>query len=122
MAQALCRSHKTPNKLISFSSSLTGISFNFATLGGASPLAFSAFQGATLVGTAMFSSTPPPGRFNGEGLASFSGTFDSVLLSTPPIALDNIDAKTSPVPEPLSLVTVAASLGLLAVFARKRKR
>ena len=108
---------------ISFSTGLTAISFNFATAGGTATLALSAFQGTTLVGTANFSSTVPPGFFNGEGFATFSGTFDSVRLTpTSLLALDNINARTSAVPEPASLATVAAGIGLLAAFARKRKR
>ena len=108
---------------ISFSSNLTGISFNFANAGGTSTLTLAAFENATSVGTASFSSTLPSGRFNGEGLASFSGTFNRLTLTSGALlALDNINASTTATPEPASFATVAAGIGLLAAFARKRKR
>ncbi|MFL6464090.1 MAG: PEP-CTERM sorting domain-containing protein [Bryobacteraceae bacterium] len=110
---------------ISFSSDLTGISFNFGTAGGTGTLTLTAFANATSVGTATFTSTLPSGRFNGEGIASFSGTFNRLTLtSSNLLALDNINASTSTaaVPEPASFATIAAGIGLLAAFVRRKRQ
>ena len=110
-------------RTIAFSSDLTGISFKFANAGGTSTLTLAAFENATSIGTATFTSTLPPGLFNGEGMASFSGTFNRLTLTSGALlALDNINASTSSVPEPASFATIASGVGLLAAFARKRKR
>ena len=107
---------------LSFSANLTGIAFNFATAGAAGTVTLVAFENTTSVGSVSFPSTVPTGLFNGEGLASFSGTFNRVTLtSSLPLALDNVNAQTT-VPEPAALATVLAGMGLLAVFARQRKR
>ena len=123
LIQNLCGSSESGPLTISFSSTLTGISFNFANAGGTSTLTLAAFENTTPVGTATFTSTLPPGRFNGEGLANFSGTFNRLTLTSGALlALDNINASTTAVPEPTSFATIAAGLTLLAAFARKRKR
>jgi hypothetical protein len=121
--QSLCGSSSESGPLtITFSSSLTGISLNFGTAGGTGSLILAAFEEAASVGTASFPSTLSAGQFNGEGIASFSGTFNRLTLtSSRPLALDNINATTgtAPVPEPASLATLAGGVGLLAAFVRK---
>ena len=109
---------------ISFSSNLTSVSLNFATAGGTGTLALAAFENAASAGTANFTSTLPSGKSNGEGIASFSGTFNRLTLtSSNLLAIDNVNSitATSPVPEPASLATIAVGIGVLAAFARRKR-
>jgi hypothetical protein len=125
LVQSLCVAGQSGPLTISFSSDLTGISFNFATAQSAGTLALAAFENAASVGTASFTATLPSGRSNGEGIASFSGTFNRLTLTSGNLlALDNINASTSTaaVPEPASLATVASGIGLLAAFVRRKRQ
>ncbi len=119
---------------VNFSSSLSAVSLDFATAGRPSePFTLQAYQGSALVGTVNLASSVPPGNFpNGEGVASFSGTFNSIVLNTVgtggaqggPFAIDSINAvtSTSGVPEPASLSMFAAGgVALLALARRIRK-
>jgi len=109
---------------IAFSSNLTRITFDFATAGVAVPIMFSAFEDSTLVGSTTFTSSFPPGAFNGEGLGTFSGTFNRVVINNPssPLALDNIDAASTAVPEPAALALLGAGLVIVAVATRHKRR
>lgn len=109
---------------VSFSANLTGIVFNFATAGGVGTVTLAAFENATSVGSMNFTSALPMGLLNGEGTASFFGTFNRVTLTGDTLlAMDNVSARTTaPVPEPAAFATVLAGMGLLATFARKQKR
>jgi hypothetical protein len=105
---------------ISFSSPLSTISFDFAVAGPDGTLSLSAFLGGTPVGGNNFGTTLPSGFFNGEGVANFSGTFDSIELSSDLfLAVDNVHASTSPVPEPGFSLLVAAAIGLSATLRRR---
>lgn len=85
---------------ISFSSDLGGVFFNFAIEAGGR-LTVQGFENATLVGTATFASTVPSGRFNGEGIASLTGVFNRLVLTSDRLlGLDNVDAMPVAVPEP----------------------
>ena len=108
---------------LSFSANLTGIAFNFATVGGPSTVTLAAFENSTAVGSVNFTSSVPTGLFNGEGLARFSGTFNRLTLTgNTPLAMDNVDAQTAaPVPEPAAFGTILAGIGLLAALARRQK-
>ncbi|HEY3454340.1 MAG TPA: PEP-CTERM sorting domain-containing protein [Bryobacteraceae bacterium] len=121
LIQNFCGSSSDSGPLtISFSSPLTTISFDFAVAAPNGTLSLAAFLGGTPAGGSDFGTTVPPGLFNSEGVANFSGTFDSVELSSDFfLAVDNVDASTTPVPEPgVSLLVPAA----LAVFAVMRRR
>jgi hypothetical protein len=127
LIQGVC----TPGQLgpisVGFSSTLSSASFNFATGGRPSaPLTVQAFDNSTLVGTSVFTSSVPPGNFpNGEGPASFSGTFNSfVLTTTGPLGVDNINAVTGApaVPEPASLSMFAAGGAILVTLARRTRK
>jgi len=120
LIQNFCGSSSDSGPLsISFSSPLTAISFDFAIAGPNGTLSLSAFLGGTPVGASNFGTNLPPGLFNGEGVANFSGTFDSVQLSSDLfLAVDNVDASTTPVPEQgVSLLIPTA----IAVFAFMRR-
>lgn len=109
---------------LSFSADLTGIMFNFATSGGVGTVTLAVFENATAVGSLNFTSTLPSDLFNGEGTASFSGTFNRLTLTGDTLlAMDNVNARTTaPVPEPTAFATILAGMGLLATFARRQKR
>jgi hypothetical protein len=121
LIQNFCGSSSDSGPLtISFSSPLTAMSFDFAVAGPNGTLSLSAFLGGTPVGGSDFGTTLPPGLFNGEGVANFSETFDSVQLSSDLfLAVDNVDASTTPVPEPGVSLLLSA---VIAVFAVMRRR
>ena len=85
---------------VSFSSDLANVSLDFATATTEPlPLTLSAFEDNIPVGSSTFESVPPRPDSNGEGVASFTGDFNSIVLSsTQAIAIDNVTA--TPVPEP----------------------
>lgn len=120
LIQSLCGpSTETGTLSISFSSSVNGVSLNYATAGGAGTLNLTAYQNATQVGTINFVSAVPSGFFNGEGIAAFSGIFNRVTLTGASlIALDNINAST--VPEPSSLAVLSGVLSLFGAFIAKK--
>jgi hypothetical protein len=115
---------------ISFSQDLSSLSFDYATAGGPNTLTVDLFDAGALVGTDSFNSTDPAGYNNGEGLATLSGDFDQISLSTDGavLALDNVDATpiTTPTPEPNSLLLLGTAFGagtlLLGRMAMPRKR
>jgi hypothetical protein len=102
--------------VIAFSSILSGVSFNFATTVAADLLDVEVFQGSMLLGTFTFPSVLPRVGFNFEGVATVTAAFDRLVLSSSSsglLALDNLSATLSTVPEPLP--SVLCSLGLVAV-------
>lgn len=103
-----------------FSENLAGIKLDFATVGGPSTLTLTAFENATIVGSFNFISSVPSGLANGEGLASFSETFNRLSFTANTLlAIDNINAlTTAPVPKPAPFSMVLAGAALLAAFAR----
>jgi hypothetical protein len=138
---ALIQGFCTPGQLgavtIGFSSNLSSVSLDFATAGRPSaPFTLQAFENSSLVGSSTFTSSVPPGNApNGEGVASFSGLFNSIVLNTVgatpgsqggPFAVDNVNAitATAGVPEPASLSMFAAGgvllLGLARGFRKRR--
>ncbi len=111
---------------ISFSSNVSSVSFNFATAFSPSgSLTLEAFENSTSVGTSVFTSSVPPGNFpNGEGVASFSGLFNNVVLTPSSIlAVDNLSATTAAVstPEPASFWSLLAGLSISALFLRRSR-
>ena len=109
---------------LSFSSNLTRVAFNFATVGGPGIITLAAFEGMTAAGGANFTSAAPSGFLNGEGLASFSGTFDRLTItSSELLALDNVNAQTNvaPAPEPSLFALVFVGLGALMIVVCKRR-
>ena len=121
LIQNFCGSSSDSGPLIiSFSSPLTAISFDFAVAGSGGTLSLSAFLGGTPIGGSDFGTTVPPGLFNGEGVANFSGTFDSVQLSSDLfLAIDNVDASTTPVPEPGVWLLIPTAIMVFAVMRRR---
>lgn len=128
LIQGVC----TPGQLgpvsVAFSSSVTSIFLNFAT--GSRPagtLTLQAFLGSTLVGSSTFNSSVPPGNFpNGEGVLSFAGTFDNLVLTTAfTLGIDNVNVTTPTtptVPEPGAMSMVAAGATLLGGLALRKRR
>jgi PEP-CTERM motif len=125
LIQSLCGSTTEAGPLdVSFSSDLSGASFDFATAGGSSMVTLQAFENATLVSSATLTSTIPSGFFNGEGVASATGMFNRLLVTgSTVLALDNIDAtpQSSQVPEPASLALFGAGLAGAGLMWRRRK-
>jgi hypothetical protein len=120
LIQAFCGPlNQTGQLSIDFSSSLSHIDLNFATAGGLNTLTLSAFQGGTAVGSSNFPSAIPAGHVNGEGTASFNGTFNRVVLSTTGLlALDNVNATA--VPEPATTGTLIMGLATSIFLVRRR--
>jgi hypothetical protein len=89
---------------------LESVSFDFATESGVNaPLTLSAFENNTLVGSLNFPSAVPPGKSNSEGVASFTGEFNMLELSSSQlIAIDNI--ATPAIPEPKYNLLLAIGL------------
>ncbi|MGH9712656.1 MAG: PEP-CTERM sorting domain-containing protein [Candidatus Acidiferrales bacterium] len=106
---------------IAFGNNLNFISMNFG-LDGPGAFTLMAYEGSTLVGTVSAIGVIPDGSFEPEGLISFDGaTFDSVVLtsSTDFFGVDNIDVKSTGVPEPGTLAMLG--MGVLAlVLCRPR--
>jgi len=123
LIQAFCGPVSQSGPLsIDFSSDLSHFDLNFATAGGAGILTLSALENSTAVGTATFTSAVPAGHFNGEGTASFNGTFNRVVLSTSGfLALDNANATVTAVPEPEIGSTVFVGLAGCALLVALRR-
>jgi hypothetical protein len=128
-AQELCTAGNQTGPLgISFSSDLSSVSFDFATVelvpGTPGALTVQAFENANLVATAVFNSTVPPGNPGGEGLASIAGTFNRLVLtgdtSDTLLAIDNINTPAL-VPEPASIALLGTGLASLVLLRRRRK-
>lgn len=122
LIQNFCGSSSDSGPLtISFSSPLTAISLDFSVAGSDGTLSLLAFWGGTPVGGSNFGTTLPSGFFNGEGVANFSGTFDSIQLNSDLfLAIDNITAETSPIPEPGVFLLVPAVIAFFAAMQRRR--
>lgn len=121
LIQSYCVNDQSGPISTAFSANLSSVSFDFATAGGGASVTFSAYENGSLVGTLALSSSVPPGHYNGEGFADFSGVFNSFTLSSSDLlAIDNIDAVT-PAPEPVGLAGIGLGIGLFPfVFRRKR--
>lgn len=125
LVQNLCGPSTESGPLtLSFSTNLTGLAFNFATAGGVGTVTLAAFENNAAVGSVNFTSTLPTGLLNGEGTASFAGTFNRLTLTSDALlAMDNVNARTTaPVPEPAAFASVLTGMGLLAIFARRQRR
>jgi hypothetical protein len=123
LVQGLCGPSTESGPLsASFPGNLTSINLDFGTAGTTGTLTLTAFENDTEVGSANFTSILPSGQANGEGSASFSGSFNRVMLSSDSLlAIDNINAQTT-APEPSTIATVFAGAALLAGYTRRRKR
>ena len=123
--QEICAAGNQTGPLgIGFSSDLSSVSFDFATVGGAGTLTLEALENGTPVSTSTFNSTVPPGNFsNGEGLASVFGIFDALILTGGTgdtlLAIDNIS--TPAVPEPASIALLGGGLAGCVLVRRRRK-
>jgi hypothetical protein len=108
---------------ISFSSDLSSVSFNFATVGGNSTLAVEALENGTPVSTSSFSASIPPGQLVDEGFASVFGTFNMLVLTGGGgalLAIDNINTRAL-APEPASLALLGMGLASLVLIRLRRK-
>jgi hypothetical protein len=105
---------------ISFSSDLSSVSFNFATVGGDSTLTAEALENGNPVSTSTFNSGIPPGQLADEGFASITGTFNMLVLTGGGalLAIDNIN--TPAVPEPGSVALLGAALAGFGILRRRR--
>ena len=106
---------------ISFSSDLSSVSFNFATVGGNSTITVQALENGSPVSTSTFNASIPPGQLVDEGFASVFGTFNMLVLTGGGGALLAIDNISTPAatPEPASFALLGTGLGGL-ILARRR--
>ena len=108
---------------ITFSTDLSSVSFNFATLGGDSTLTVEALENGNPVSTSTFNSGIPPGQSADEGFASISATFNMLVLTAGAgglLAIDNINTPAL-APEPASFALVGTGLAGLVLARRRRK-
>jgi len=106
---------------ISFSSDLSSVSFNFATVGGNSTITVQALENGSPVSTSTFNASIAPGQLVDEGFASVFGTFNMLVLTGGGGALLAIDNISTPAatPEPASFALLGTGLGGL-ILARRR--
>jgi len=120
LIQSFCAPNNVGPLTISFNSNITSLSLDFATSGGPASLSLAAFENGTPVGTNNSVSSDPLGYFDGEGVASFTGLFNSVTLTSSDfIAIDNVSV--SAVPEPASTGMLLAALALLSALVWNRR-
>jgi hypothetical protein len=108
---------------ISFSSDLSSVSFNFATLGGDSTLTVETLENGNPVSTSTFIASIPPGQLFDEGFASIAGTFNMLVLtggSGALLAIDNISTPAAATPEPASIALLGAALAGFGILRRRR--
>jgi hypothetical protein len=119
--QELCAAGDQTGPLgIGFSSDLSSVSLDFATVAGPGTLTVEALENGNPVSTSTFNSTVPPGGFSGEGFASVAGTFNSLTLTSASLlAIDNIS--TPAVPEPASIALLGGGLAGFVLVRRRRK-
>lgn len=111
---------------VSFSSSLTSVTLDFAT-DGASPFTLSTYSGGiggTFIGSSTATGVVPVGGSFPQGVISFNSItpFDSIIFSAsaaPYFAVDNIDVQ--PVPEPATLALAGLGGLSLLLFRPRRK-
>jgi hypothetical protein len=113
--------------VISFSApvSSVGLDFGVDARGSATLKAYLGGVGGTLLATSAFSGSLRDNPFFGYGHATFSGNFDTIVLTrdTSDFGIDNVDfATTAAVPEPASLLLLATGVAGMFGKARRRRR
>jgi hypothetical protein len=107
---------------IAFNQNVYGITMDFA-ISGTDTLVLTALENGAVVGTASSSGSVLSGGTFPEGILGFSGTFNSVSLSTSgtPISIDNVNVQNAAaIPEPAGLAWLGCAFLGFAVRWRKR--
>jgi hypothetical protein len=120
LIQDLCVGGESGPLSISFSADVAYIALNYATSGGPDTDTLTALENGNIVGSSVFATTVPGGGFNGEGVASFSGVFNSITLTSNTgdiLAIDNVNTT----PEPATIALLLPSLGFLGLMLRRRR-